>query len=1066
MTTYVAPLSLDALQALSAVLSYTFNSIDEHFSPSNQGGEKNTSTQHNKDAIINSNKKIEKECQALSAKESPLEMVKTKEGDLRRLDSDEIIHPELMILNRQDCDGNLLETTTVQSDISQQFSCEEIESQDKDDGKEMVANETRRTNKVVRAEVDVQSTGFQCVGSRITKTPYRKNSPLNWFPRKKTESYLERKIRMLQEAEGTKASLDETLVGSNIRLSRVEREKRAVQAAAKEAMETRKAALVEASWCRILEAARIPCSLAVMELEKAEKKASEALATAVALGVIMKNGTGSSKHSCEGETSSSEEGSNHTVTASFETAFEVDKEVVAAVKVAFGSLAHLPDFTLKDPVDADESKRRDQNQVAVDVQSGDIESSGGLDKKSCSTEGCSKVDIQPYSELDREEDAPDSIRMKTRVVNIPLNNRISKELPSPLELSDGLVKLMLERMKYLTSEELASLEQIVSTRGLGALLKEQNVEQEANVKNTGGGLADMLVKHVSRLEAEKTAGSKPAVLSSASKVKNPSEDVPDLGSVLVKHMSKLEKELQEAKRTSKAQEYKRPGELGRAVQSLDQVLIKHVSRLEREKLAAAANSKGLEARKTSASVKSCTEDHNKLGLGDILKKQPSNINAKGKVHADISNKENKDVNPILEFSLGVKQTNIDALKCQNASVGSVETSADNCEERNLQSDLSSLDAHFSKYEESRFQEHTNKRESKEQIEGLDKVLIKRMSRLEKEKLEAAAAAKTCEAHKSSTLNKSTQDCKSLESSRLGRMNVHDIRNNYNGKDNRDGIASLVENSGLVQSGNSCIESACLGTTNAEKMERSKLSSTNVPDLGSILIKHVSKFQEEIQAAKTASQTVKSVQRKQSLRNEESLDKVLVKRLSKLEREKLAASAKEASLNSYKCSTTSSDAFEAQPQNQIGEDCVLKDVNEMIGTSNKADAESRVSNMEVLESSCSHSSQEKQAEDYCLHSEGNNHATETSEIDPFHTVKKMSKLEIEKQQAAGNDPWQRRRNTRAEELQAAWGGLGLENSMKRHVSRLELEQFVACFLRALKAAWRQAEEEERRRAPHY
>jgi len=45
------------------------------------------------------------------------------------------------------------------------------------------------------------------------------------------------------------------LGASNLHLSRVEREKRAASAAAKDATEARKAALVEASWCRILKAA-------------------------------------------------------------------------------------------------------------------------------------------------------------------------------------------------------------------------------------------------------------------------------------------------------------------------------------------------------------------------------------------------------------------------------------------------------------------------------------------------------------------------------------------------------------------------------------------------------------------------------------------------------------------------------------------------------------------------------------------------------------------------------------------------------------------------------------------
>ena len=61
---------------------------------------------------------------------------------------------------------------------------------------------------------------------------------------------------MLQEVDGMRSTLDETLGDSNPHYSRVLREKIAVREAAQKAMEARKAALVEASWCRILKASR------------------------------------------------------------------------------------------------------------------------------------------------------------------------------------------------------------------------------------------------------------------------------------------------------------------------------------------------------------------------------------------------------------------------------------------------------------------------------------------------------------------------------------------------------------------------------------------------------------------------------------------------------------------------------------------------------------------------------------------------------------------------------------------------------------------------------------------
>lgn len=51
-------------------------------------------------------------------------------------------------------------------------------------------------------------------------------------------------------------SLDETLGNANPHYTRIAREKIAAREAARKAMEARKAAMVEASWCRVLRAAR------------------------------------------------------------------------------------------------------------------------------------------------------------------------------------------------------------------------------------------------------------------------------------------------------------------------------------------------------------------------------------------------------------------------------------------------------------------------------------------------------------------------------------------------------------------------------------------------------------------------------------------------------------------------------------------------------------------------------------------------------------------------------------------------------------------------------------------
>jgi hypothetical protein len=61
---------------------------------------------------------------------------------------------------------------------------------------------------------------------------------------------------LLQETDGMTASLHETLGNSNPHYTRMAREKIAASQAARKATEARKAAMVEASWCRILQAAQ------------------------------------------------------------------------------------------------------------------------------------------------------------------------------------------------------------------------------------------------------------------------------------------------------------------------------------------------------------------------------------------------------------------------------------------------------------------------------------------------------------------------------------------------------------------------------------------------------------------------------------------------------------------------------------------------------------------------------------------------------------------------------------------------------------------------------------------
>lgn len=172
--------------------------------------------------------------------------------------------------------------------------------------------------------------------------------------------------------------------------------------------------------------------------------------------------------------------------------------------------------TIFDTIRADECKSSICNGDAIGVASADeSEIIKGLDEKASLHERCFETDTRSGSELNEEKDNRSSPNTKHEAGRLPLERKTFKEIPSNIEAFEHLVKLMVEWMKLLSTKEILSLEQVVSTRGLGTLLQEQKVE--VNDKNNGCGLADILVKHVSRLEAEKAAASKSTLLSRASK---------------------------------------------------------------------------------------------------------------------------------------------------------------------------------------------------------------------------------------------------------------------------------------------------------------------------------------------------------------------------------------------------------------------------------------------------------------------------------------------------------------------------------------------------------------------
>ncbi|XP_050209383.1 uncharacterized protein LOC126660094 [Mercurialis annua] len=701
--------------------------------------------------------------------------------------------------------------------------------------------------------------------SQIKKPTHRKNSPLNWFPRKKVDSYLKRKIKMLQEKDGLNLTLDETLGDSNPHYSKVLREKMAAREAANAAMEARKAALVEASWCKILRAARIQSKEAEPLLVNAEKSATEAFEAARALGVIMYDTPNCPRTPSKIETSIVDGGrsTTHTVTASFETAFDVDKEVAAAVKTAFIRLLSCSSF------DKDEFK----DLLCKISQNPDMDDDSNQEL----SEILSDYESESGSELETivQNDARDKLNSMTK-----------------------LVDMMLERLKCLKEDELSSLATIVATCGLNAALAEAESVKLLHNPDSSLNIPRRMSNIPRRMSCAGT-GSKRYSILEQKRMKD--SELPSLDKFLVKHMTKLEKEVQEAKnnRTNgSAEGNMKKTDKVEIVPDLGSMFLKHSSKLEKEiEEAKKISGKDFEfARKKPVSDLTSLPD-----LGSILIKHSSKLEKEVqemKKEIDLDNKELEGAAP-------------------NNRVMS------------------------------------RRKEDVPEVPSLDQLLVKHVSRLEKEVQQAKNKTRDKKLNPSSSVSESE---KNTDSADLEKENVE--------KELKREARNRV-------------------------MSRLKEEVPEIPSLDQLLVKHVSRLEKEVREAKNGirdkkvnpstlvSESEKKITICADLEKEnvdknkedhESLDKIFVKRVSKLEKEKMEFSLKEEEEMKVK-STSNRNVLMTQ---QLGGD--------------------------------------------------------------------RSKI------SASN-----RREAREKELQEAWGGLSLGNSIKPHVSKLEKD----------KAAWIKAEEEERK-----
>ncbi|CAA3033233.1 Hypothetical predicted protein [Olea europaea subsp. europaea] len=896
--------------------------------------------------------------------------------------------------------------------------------------------------------------------SQITKPPHRRTSPLNWFPRKKVDSYLNRKIKSLQEVDGMNSTLDETLGDSNPHYSRVLREKIAVREAAEKVMEAQKAAKVEASWCRILKAARIERKDAEAELSKAEKSAAEAFEAATAIGVIMNDIPEHAQKCYKMETIKGEEPTTHTISASFETAFEVDKQVAAAVKAAFIKLANCP------------SINRGEFRELLCKVSETPDTGENYHELSDSSTGCESDSFNSQDViLDKEFAAERKGKYKRRQVLDKFS-------------MTNLVEMMLDRLRCLKEDELASLVTIVATSGLNEAL----VEAENSKQCAFNSSVDDIGKPTSNASSRISNGRKTSRNSDLDgQMRRAAEaELPSLDKFLVKRLTRLERELLEAKKAG----------ANKAADGSEQDLD---SNLDYE--SSLVNN-------TSSSQK----DSDLSDLGSILQK-PSSL---------IEEKTEPELLPSLDKFLVKRLTRLERELLEAKRVESNKSQIGSEEVVNSKSDSNSqstLQKPFSMIEE-KTGEGTN-------VPDLGSILVKHSSKLEKEieetrindSRETDISGKKLERVSTMTIGHSenvneTTEVPSLDKylvKHLSRLE-REVQKARNAKSiELSEICSISDSSKSVTSGSatdleiisSCTDGDLAGKENMNLNQRKQggNGATDYESLDKVLVKHVTRLEKEKMGICEGEQTGMKWKRRNTKRemesSEGSLDQILVKHKSRLEREKMAATEQYGVDDQISHSVSRRQARERESQEAWGGlslgNCMLPQVSILERDKDGVDHVDDKYGVDHVDDQIIHSVSRRQARERELQeawgglSLGNSMRPHVSRLERdkdgvdnvddqiTHSVSRQLARERESQEAWGGlslgnsmrphvsrlerekdgvDDQIRnsvsRQQARERELQKAWGGLSLGNSMRPHISRLERD----------KAAWLKAEEEER------
>ncbi|XP_031127968.1 uncharacterized protein LOC116030024 isoform X2 [Ipomoea triloba] len=678
--------------------------------------------------------------------------------------------------------------------------------------------------------------------SQIRKPPHRKTSPLSWFPRQKVDSYLKRKIKLLQEVDGMNSTLDETLGDSNPHYSRVLREKIAVREAAQKAMEARKAAMVEASWCRILKAARIDNKQAEEQLMKAEKTSDEAFKAATAIGVILYDIPDASPKHYNIETSSANGGGStmHTVRTSFETAFEVDKQVASAVKAALINLANCP------------SINKDEFKELLRKISQNPDTDENYHEPS---EIYSEYESDTASELEygtqKDHDCHEDTHLEMEFAG-GRQRKCKKQQVSDKFNMTNLVQMMMERLKCLQEDELASLATIVATCGLNAALAEAENQKHHKVEPASDNKSDLGLDLHGRLPSSGTVRAKDSNVDEAS--------LPSLDKFLVKRLTRLEREVLEAKNAKRNLE--------------SEGLEQRSDKYEDERL---------------PSGDSTNSSQNKLDLESSLLKPSSKFE-----------REIEEAKKCSEPLIGSKSkaSNSNAISSDIPDLGSVLVKHSS----KLEKEIEKAKKNVKPYEPHGRAVGNKKQDVVDELPSLDKFLVKHVSRLEREVQEAKNRKNVSSGGQFTNLSGTTSSVTSTtdpEDNLVPSGGVAErIPSCFDGdKDDKSTVSDNSLDKILVKPIHRLermkMQESSMGVPRSQRKHGAD-AAANCDGLDKILVKHVSRLEKEkMAAAKAAAEkenlpSVYKVTRKEMVNNEGSLDQVLVRHKSRLEKEKIAA----------------------------------------------------------------------------------------------------------------------------------------------------------------------------------